>query len=330
MALATATATASEADSKYPVKQVSYSTGAHGAKLTWLPYRPTAKDARRAKSESGVAQAQYQSSAASRGAVVDDPVKDPFGDRLAASPRTTGPTLKSGGNLLHSMKGQLDPPDPPAAPQADEETVTETTPGQPNSLPLLWVNNRAKKTKALTAKEDMDLPAIPTPEKRDVPSLEDELATNMLRSADDCPPSGQFKPIYDISNDITAKKGKFPRECPIKKEIFQPRAWAPTTYTWKASGFCHKPLYFEEVQLERYGHSWGPYLQPVISQGHFFLTVPVLPYMMGLNPPNECLYTLGYYRPGSCAPYILDPLPISVRAGLLQAGAVTGAAFLVP
>jgi hypothetical protein len=104
----------------------------------------------------------------------------------------------------------------------------------------------------------------------------------------------------------------------------------PTTFAWKASGLCHKPLYFEDVHLERYGHSWGPYLQPVISQGHFFLSVPVLPYMMGLCPPRECQYTLGYYRPGSCAPYMLDPLPISIRAALFEAGAWTGAAYLIP
>ena len=84
------------------------------------------------------------------------------------------------------------------------------------------------------------------------------------------------------------------------------------------------------MQLERYGHSWGPYLQPVISQGHFFLTVPILPYLMGVDPPCECIYTLGYYRPGSCAPYMLDPLPISARAGLLEAGVWVGGVFLVP
>ena len=38
-----------------------------------------------------------------------------------------------------------------------------------------------------------------------------------------------------------------------------------------------------------------------------------LPYKMGLELPNECVYTLGYYRPGDCAPYLFDPLPISVR-----------------
>jgi hypothetical protein len=142
--------------------------------------------------------------------------------------------------------------------------------------------------------------------------------------------TAEFKPISEISNQIAAKEGNFPPECPIKSGEFTPRSWSPTNYAWTASGLCHKPLYFEDVQLERYGHSWGPYLQPIISQGHFFLTVPILPYLMGVEPPCECMYTLGYYRPGSCAPYMIDPLPISVRAGLLEAGAWTGAAFLLP
>ena len=127
--------------------------------------------------------------------------------------------------------------------------------------------------------------------------------------------------------------------CPISHETFVttfPRStadgcsWGPTTFRWKASGLCHKPLYFEEVHLERYGHSWGPYLQPIISGGHFFLTVPILPYKMGLYPPCECLYTLGYYRPGNCSPYLLDPLPLSIRAALIQGGVSTGVAAMIP
>ena len=82
--------------------------------------------------------------------------------------------------------------------------------------------------------------------------------------------------------------------------------------------------------MERYGHNLGPILQPFASGAHFFLTVPILPYKMGLEPPDECIYTLGYYRPGSCAPWILDPLPLSVRAALAQGGVWTGMAFLIP
>ncbi len=150
-----------------------------------------------------------------------------------------------------------------------------------------------------------------------------------------------FTPMEKLDVDTTPKPtpgvaNKQPQECPLAAMTtadpgdFAVRGWATTTYTWKASGLCHKPLYFEQVHLERYGHSWGPYLQPIISGGHFFLTVPVLPYKMGLTPPEECMYTLGYYRPGSCAPYMLDPLPLSVRAGLAEAGFWVGGVAVVP
>ena len=147
-----------------------------------------------------------------------------------------------------------------------------------------------------------------------------------------CMSPEDFDPLSELSTDITPR-GQLPKECPLSDQIVdleQPRPWWPITFTWKASGLCHKPLYFEQVHLERYGHSWGPYVQPFVSGAHFFLSVPVLPYKMGLKPPNECVYTLGYYRPGNCAPYMLDPIPLSVRAGLAQAGAWTGGVLLVP
>jgi hypothetical protein len=101
-------------------------------------------------------------------------------------------------------------------------------------------------------------------------------------------------------------------------------------YLWKASGMCHKPLYFEQVQLERYGHDWGPVLQPIMSGAHFFGTIPILPYKMGLQTPQECVYTLGYYRPGSCAPYMITQPGFTWRAAAFEAAAVTGVSAAVP
>ncbi len=126
-----------------------------------------------------------------------------------------------------------------------------------------------------------------------------------------------------------AVEGKdFPCECALGVNAkFEPRCWSQTNFSWKATGTCHKPLYFEDVQLERYGHSWNPVVQPFMSAGHFFVSVPLLPYKMGLTPPNECMYTLGYYRPGNCAPYMIDPIPFSYRAAAYQALGVTGFAF---
>lgn len=121
-----------------------------------------------------------------------------------------------------------------------------------------------------------------------------------------------------------------PTECRIRQEVYRPRNWTPSQVAWKASGLCHKPLYFEEVNLERYGHTAGPVLQPVLSSAHFFVNIAVLPYKMGIHPPTECQYTLGYYRPGSCAPWIVPPVPISLRGALVQAAVMSGVGALVP
>jgi len=139
-----------------------------------------------------------------------------------------------------------------------------------------------------------------------------------------------FKPIGALTTNIAPSQGVLPQEHPLLAPAFQPRAFAPFTYNWVAPGLCHKPLYFEDVGLERYGHTCCPLLQPFVSGAFFFLTIPVLPYEMGVEPPCEDIYALGYYRPGSCAPYILDPIPLSVRGAVFEAGAWVGGVFAFP
>ncbi|HEY4760966.1 MAG TPA: hypothetical protein VIH42_10340 [Thermoguttaceae bacterium] len=161
-------------------------------------------------------------------------------------------------------------------------------------------------------------------------TMEESLTAKHLDLSDVCPSEKDLKHISQLSTDITPSLGDLPRDCPWGGDDFQPRSWAPVTFTWTASGLCHKPLYFEDVQLERYGHMLGPWVQPFASGAHFFLTVPFLPYKMGLELPNECMYSLGYYRPGSCAPYMLDPIPLSIRAALFEAGAWVGGVAVIP
>jgi hypothetical protein len=136
----------------------------------------------------------------------------------------------------------------------------------------------------------------------------------------------------NLSIAVSGTEGvHFPFECSLDSDQWHSgRSWEQTTFLWKASALCHKPLYFEDPQLERYGHSFPPCCQPLISGAHFFTRLPVLPYCMGVEPPMECIYSLGHYRPGSCAPYMFEPIPISYRGALFQAGAVVGAAAVLP
>jgi hypothetical protein len=121
-----------------------------------------------------------------------------------------------------------------------------------------------------------------------------------------------------------------PVRCRLHEELYAGRDFTPTTFTWTASALCHKPLYFEQIELERYGHTPGPILEAPMAGVKFAADLATLPYKMGINPPNECRYALGYYRPGNCAPWIIPPVPLSLRGAIFQATAVTGVSWIIP
>ena len=136
--------------------------------------------------------------------------------------------------------------------------------------------------------------------------------------------------LSDADLAAISQAWRIPIECSLGDMSSTERCWANQTYTWKASNLCHKPLYFEDEQLERYGHSAGPVLQPLKSTAHFFVQLVTLPYQMGMHPPNECQYALGFYRPGNCAPWLCDPIPISLSGARHQVVATAAAALIIP
>lgn len=200
-------------------------------------------------------------------------------------------------------------------------TATVPTPKLPKPVPT-ELQNPTIQTEVTVQSGGTGTTPAPTPN--------DTLVSGSSGRGIVCPDQTGFKSIKDISFDIRPMPGELPKECPLITTSYNGRHFAQTCYQWKASGVCTKAAYFEDVQLERYGHSVCPFLQPVISGAKFFLTVPLLPYKMGITPPGECVYTLGHYRAGNCAPYMLDPFPISVRAVLFEAAAVGGAVALIP
>jgi hypothetical protein len=279
------------------VKTVSYSTGVTGRQLKWLPAIPSAAD--------GVVQAAVSEPIAPGGGsskvrrADGDVFTDPFED--VKSKLQAGPSAKPGSSS--SEKSSVMPPLGSAAPK----------------LPLDAPKNAGS------------APAIIPPTRG--PGIEKQLQVTVAPRSDECPdPNAILLPLTkkDILDSVKPKPGEFPKWCKMGKDSFVPRSWEPSTFHWTASALCHRPVYFEDLQLERYGHVFGPWLQSVASGGHFFLSVPALPYAVGLFPPNECIYTLGYYRPGSCTPYMFDALPLSIRGILYEGGVWTGMAFLIP
>ena len=103
-------------------------------------------------------------------------------------------------------------------------------------------------------------------------------------------------------------------------------------FCWAAPGFFHRPLYFEQINVERYGHHvrCGDCAQSAICTAHFFASVPLLPYKIGADPCCERQYTLGHYRPGSCNPHQVHFVRPTDDGIACEAMMITGLIFLIP
>lgn len=147
-----------------------------------------------------------------------------------------------------------------------------------------------------------------------------------------------LKPLSQLSINAKPPAGDLPTntaaahldQLPARQVVMgESRDWELITKEWEAPGVGYNPLYFEEPNLERFGYNYGA-LQPFISAGRFFGRVPMLPYMIGAYPLDECQYPLGYARPGDCPPYQVEKLPFSARGALFESLTATGLVFLIP
>jgi hypothetical protein len=143
------------------------------------------------------------------------------------------------------------------------------------------------------------------------------------------------KPLGQLGIDIALPSGQLPADlgavCLASLNTSPAiRSWPTYCYQWDATCLYHRPLYFEEINLERYGYGCGCCLQPAASAAHFFATVPALPYCIAVECPHECVYTLGHYRPGSCPPWRWHWPPCDWLAASSEAGVLTGMIFLIP
>ena len=120
--------------------------------------------------------------------------------------------------------------------------------------------------------------------------------------------SDAIRPIHQLGTSILPPGGELPPDLAamhfakapvVSAESVSGREWLNYAYFWQAPALCHRPLYFEEPNLERYGHTSRFLTQPFLSGAHFFSSVPALPLKMAIERPHTCRYTLGNGRPGS-------------------------------
>ena len=145
----------------------------------------------------------------------------------------------------------------------------------------------------------------------------------------------RFKSLAQISLNIGITEGDQPQDCSanlFQSQMVNAPARPPINMTvfWAASELWHQPLYFEDPVLERYGRTYHPLIQPALSFAHFFGTLPIIPYKIGLDRTHDRIYTLGYFRPGSHVPNIGYKLPFEKDAVVMQGGTLTAAILLLP
>lgn len=143
--------------------------------------------------------------------------------------------------------------------------------------------------------------------------------------------------VADVPIDIRPTEGAMPADLaaaqydqePTIDETF-PGGMPPDVFlSYTPWTFCYRPLYFEDIKLERYGENIG-YAQTGLSGVRFFGSILALPYKMTNRPPRSCQCSNGFSRCGDC------PLPgygrreFRLDASLIEAAAVVGVVYLLP
>ncbi len=103
----------------------------------------------------------------------------------------------------------------------------------------------------------------------------------------------------------------------------------PIVCSWTPWTICFRPLYFEEIGLERYGASWGV-AQPAVSGAHFFGRVVAMPYKMWVRCPRSCVCSNGFSRCDDLPPPDYGDCVWRWDAALFEAGVVAGIVIALP
>ncbi|MGH7200116.1 MAG: hypothetical protein ACREJB_05890 [Planctomycetaceae bacterium] len=141
----------------------------------------------------------------------------------------------------------------------------------------------------------------------------------------------EIAPFPDYDPDPQAEEvDQYPEEQPFGYGFYTGRHLPDSVFHWEASNVWYNPLYFQDVPLERYGHTHHPLIQPFVSVGQFGVQLVGLPYQMKLHPICKKIYPLGYYRPGECAPKLYYQIPLNADAAFTQAWVTTALFFIFP
>jgi hypothetical protein len=122
-----------------------------------------------------------------------------------------------------------------------------------------------------------------------------------------------MKPIGAITANTAPTEGELPEDIAAKHfaevgiiDHRDVRCFNENVYFWQASNLYHRPLYFEQAYVERYGYNYGC-LQPLVSGAEFGADFALMPVHWATHIGRRHVYVLGPERPGTrgsaCPPY---------------------------
>ena len=176
----------------------------------------------------------------------------------------------------------------------------------------------AVKTPELTIPDDISIDPDsfdePEPEE-DSDSEDDDRETEDLDDEEDeeeedvQPKARQFgiwpkKSMQEVNADVRNFGGEVPTDesgvlIASTQRYYRSAPQAEKVFAWAAPKIRYQPLYFEDVQLERYGQTTGLIKQPVVSGFKFFRDAALLPLNASIDCPGSCDGPLGFCRPGA-------------------------------
>ena len=299
-------------------------TGTHGTPGGWALSPPSVAQA--ARSSTG------QSSAQDDGVVwaADDnapPDQDVAMDEVIATDEKTTPTQAE--DVISTPKS-----DPPfLVPPVPDEEPTPTQAEEVISAP------KSDRPYVMPGPSDAE-PRL-TPAKEEIPTPQPDSAPDVLPGASDDDQDRFARQVTDVPLDIRPPQGALPPDLAADKadeNLAQP---------WGPRGVCardmheliicactpwtigYRPLYFEDIPLERYGRTAG-IVQPGVSAVRFFCTLPLLPYKMTVRPPRSCQWSNGFSRLGDQPPPGYGAMFLRLDAAAVEAAVMAGLFLALP
>lgn len=96
---------------------------------------------------------------------------------------------------------------------------------------------------------------------------------------------------------------EFPLPCAVN-QAYEVRAFPHQTEFTVPEYTCYGRLYFEQLNMERYGWDLGA-LSLLLSPAIFYADVATLPYHLATDPCRKCECSAGYCLPGDPVPLLL-------------------------